>query len=174
MSREYPLERIVEEARHRLGLLRPRIPGDAPRRAERAVVLSPEVVAREEELLLVEERHAPARVTRQGNRDEIAREADVGLSFEDALDAEASRAVIRVHDALAPEARGVLGVVGHVVLVGEEHETDAAELPDAIHERRGRARRVDEDIARVISDEVARRPVGLLGGVAAEEDAVLE
>ena len=70
----------------------------------------------------------------------------------------------------APKRRADRRVVRDVVAVREEHRRDAAELLDPREERRGRARRVHEDVAGLAADEPAPRPERLLGRVAAEVD----
>jgi hypothetical protein len=74
------------EGRQRLALGRPR-----------------EMIAREEILVAVEQRHVAARVAGHGDDAEFPVERDFRLAFDDALDAAPLRSVRRVHDALAAE-----------------------------------------------------------------------
>jgi hypothetical protein len=75
-----------------------------------------------------------------------------------------------VEDAAAAVATVEDPVVGHVIAMGEEHERHAAELADALEERPGGARRVDEHVPVGAADEVRRGAVGIGRGVAAEVD----
>ena len=79
-----------------------------------------------------------------------------------------------MHDALAAEAAREGGVVGDVVAVREDQRAHAAERVDALEERTGGARRVDEHVAARAHDQVRRGAVRGLGVPAAVVDVVVE
>src|SRR5258708_5417397 len=57
--------------------------------------------------------------------------------------------------------------VGDVVAMGEEHGPDPAERRDAAHQRIGKARRIDQDVAARPDDQIGGRPIAGGGVVAA-------
>jgi hypothetical protein len=75
MAREDPLEVEGEELLHRARLLGPRVPAHLPARLQGlAVVAAPDVVAREEQGVAKEKRHAPAGVTGDGDGEQVGAE----------------------------------------------------------------------------------------------------
>src|SRR5580700_6830501 len=95
------------------------------------------MVACEEELLLEEQGHTAARVSRERNDEEVVGQADVFATFDETFNArrQEGTGVCGVDDALAAEASRVFAMVGDVVLMRQEHEPDATELFDSVHQR---------------------------------------
>src|SRR5260370_29143496 len=111
MSRQHPLEAVVEQPPQGALLLRPGVPADAAAHLQ-AAVRSPEVIAAEEEDVVRQERAAPARVT--GHRDHFqAAPALSRVAVEPNLGADVI--VLAVQDAIAAEALVEARMVGHVV-----------------------------------------------------------
>jgi hypothetical protein len=106
------------------------------------------VVAGEEDLVAVEQRGAAPGVAGDGDDQEVVGEVDRLAAARLDLDGGGVGGdVVGVQDPVAAEAAAEDVMVGDVVAVGEEHERDAAELLDALEERPGGPRRVDEDVA---------------------------
>ena len=93
------------------------------------------MIAREEKGLRHEKRHAATGVTRGWDGEQVGRERYAVVALDASLDlAGVGTDVPRVHDARAPEAARVPGVIRHVVPMREEHRLDAADGLDALRE----------------------------------------
>ena len=118
--RRYPIW-----ARQRVDLLFPRVPADAARGREPAVLIGPQVVAGKE-ALPVQERHATGGVP--GNRDDqqVVGESHRIAAVDDPLDASGlSGHVAFVDHPLTTEAGVDPSVIGDIVAVGEEEPAGA-------------------------------------------------
>jgi hypothetical protein len=176
VPRQHPLEVERQKPIHRPGLLSPRVPANRRRRVERvAVAPAPDVIAREEEAFPIEECHAAARMAGDRDGKQVGRELDRVVALEARFHVPGPGIEIRhMKDALATEAPRKLGMVGHVVAVREDHSSDAPECLEPIHERTPCPRRINEQIALVALDEIARRAERALGGIPAVVDAPVD
>ena len=100
------------------------------------------MIPREEHFVAIEQHLVAARVSRRGDEQNIIIELQRVYSRGHALDAERRGVISLVHHARAPKMRRKLDVVRDVVAVREKHQAHAAHLLDALHQRRGKARRI--------------------------------
>src|SRR5262252_3390948 len=94
------------------------------------------MIAREQKLLAVEQHAMAASMSRHRNRDQIAIDLDGGLALNDLFNPAARRAILGMHDSFALEPFGPALVIGHVVLMGQEHCAHAAEARDPFYQLR--------------------------------------
>ena len=105
------------------------------------------MIAREEELIFVEQDHVPARVAGHGDDNQIIIEMHCVFAFDDAFDTVTRRAVCGVHDTRGSEFFGEGFVVCDVVAVCEKNCADAAHRFDLFDQWSAEARRVNEHVA---------------------------
>ena len=170
-----PLEPIRRQPPHRLGLLRPRIPAVVLGGRKLLRVPVPiQVVAGEEEALLVEQNAVALRVPRRGDGEEIWSQLPRPLPVENDFRTGLRRQLLPMNDAAAAKMLGVAPGIGHVVPVRQEDVGDAAQRLKLLHERRYELGRVDEPVASGVLDEVAVAAIRLRGVVAAVIDRLLD
>src|SRR5262249_36625927 len=84
VTRQHPFEVISEEFLHRRRLFRPRIPADATRSAQGiSLVGPPQVISREEVVVLKKKDGVTTRVTRRWNHQEVAVQLNRRSAFND-------------------------------------------------------------------------------------------
>src|SRR5258708_29769206 len=137
---QHPLEAVVEQTLHRGNLLAPGVPAGTPEGIEMAARLAPgHVVAGEEEGVAIEEDGVPFRVAGRGDHEQVVVDRDGDETGRLTLDGGGPGAdIVAVKNARAAEALVELLVVGHVVLMRQEHRLHAAERGDVLHQRCGK------------------------------------
>ena len=171
-----PLEAVVRQPRHRLGLLRPRVPAVVLGSREPLLVAVPgQVVAGEEEAIVEQQdavalRCGPASGWRGSRGPAPTGRRRRGPPPHRAATTSSVRWMMR----RAPKCCGVAVGVGHVVPVGQEDVGDAAQRLQPPHQRRQELRRVDQPVAGRVADEVAVAAVGLRRVEAAVVDRPLD
>lgn len=134
-----------------------------------------QVVAREQEALAVQEADAAARVPRDRDGEQVIVQADRIGALQLLLDlGGAGVDVVAVEHAPRAEVARELRVVRDVVLVAQQEQVDSAQLLQALHERAGEARRVDEHVAGLAADQVRGGAEAGLGMEAAVVDALVD
>ena len=88
----------------------------------------------------------PARVPRRRDAQQVVIQPDRLFPGDNAFDPSPCRFIAGMHDARTVEMRGELRMVRDVVAMREPHQADAAHLLETLDERRGEARRVDQDV----------------------------
>src|SRR5262249_5541492 len=114
-----------------------------------------------------------ARVTGRWNDKKFVIQSRLFFASDDALYAEPGRAVRLAHHTFAAELPCKGHVISDVVLMRQEHRPDAAEFLDPPDERRGEARRINQDVtARFIRarNQIAPGAIARFGCEAAEID----
>lgn len=145
---QYPLKLVVQKFFHRTDLFRPRVPRNAAKRRQRVSSgRAGQMIAREQKLVAIKEDHVSASVTRCWDHEQIAVELNRIDAADDAFDVVTRRAVVGVHDSLAAESFAKQLVIGDVVLMRQQHLTDAAHRVDAFDQLCGETRRVDQQVA---------------------------
>src|SRR5258708_31526196 len=177
---QHPLESVVEQPLHRGNLLAPGVPAGTPEGIKMAARLAPgQVIAGEEKRVAVEEDGVPFRVTGRRDHEQVIVDRDGGEAGWLTLNGGCPGAdIVAVQHTRAAEALVELLVVGHVVLMRQEHRLHAAERGDVLHQRRGETRRVDEHVAVPLAsftpNQVAKCAEGALRREATAVDTVFD
>src|SRR5262245_59430953 len=137
MTGQYPLETIVRQPLHRLGLLRPRIPAVVlGRRKLPSVSIPIEMVAREQKPIPEEQDamtlRVPGRLNRQKTRCQLPRT----IAFENHFSTGLRRQFVAMDDAATSKVLCILFRISHVVPVREKDMGDAAQRLKLPHQRR--------------------------------------
>ena len=120
VTRQHPLEFVIQKLRHRARLLGPRIPRHTPKGRQRLSRRRPcQVIAREEKLVAVKIDHVTACMTRHGNHEQIIVQLYWFLTTDDLFDAKTSGAIVGVHYSFAVESLTKQFVICNVVFVRE-------------------------------------------------------
>ena len=130
------------------------------------------MIAREQELVPIQENHVSASMTRRGNRQQIPIDLDGLNTTDDALNTLARRTIIRVHHALAAVSLPEQIVICDVVLMRQKQLTNAAHRVDPFDQLRGETRRVDQQISFGPDDEITPRTETVFRSKPAEIDVV--
>ena len=104
------------------------------------------MIAGEEKLVSIKQQHVTPRVAGDRNRDEILIELHGVAAANYALNSQALRAIVSVHDALALESIGKSLMVRHIIFVSKKHRAHAAHCINLLHELCRKPRRIDQDI----------------------------
>ncbi len=165
---EDPFEGVSGELFHGLDLVLPGIPGHPPGGPQPSFPVTPQMVTAEQEGFPVEKGAAAPGVARNWNDQEVFRQGDRFGSLQEPFKPRGvGCAFVLVQDPLTPESQVKFPVVGDIILVGEKHQTDPAEIFDVPEKRLRSPRGVHQDIAGRAPDQVAGGPERVLVRVAA-------
>src|SRR5687768_4153532 len=159
MPGQHMLEAVIEQALHRPDLLAPRVPAGVAECIEMTAALAPgEVIAGEEKLLAIEKHRMPFGVAGRGNHQQVICDRNgIRTTWFDFNSRRARSHIIGVKHTLTTEAFVELRVISNVVLMSKQHPTDTAKAGDVPNERARKARRIDEHVSVVATDEVTDR-----------------
>ncbi len=175
MSRQNPFEGIIQQTLHGFDLFRPGIPAGVPESIEMsAPVRKGEVISGEEVFASVQETAAAARVAGNGNRHQFLIQNGELRPVEKALRFPERGTIALMNPALAPEPCVVNGLIRHVVAVGQKHPPYASQAFETPDQRRGFARRIDEDVSFRARQKVRRGPEAFLAVIAAVQDFAVD
>ena len=105
------------------------------------------MVAGEKKLVAVKKDDVPARVTRRWDHEQVVIKLHWFFARYHMLDTETPCAVISVHESFAVEFLTKQVVRSNVVLVGQQHEANAAHRFDSFRELGSKTRRVNQNVA---------------------------
>src|SRR5262245_20914742 len=135
VSRKHPFETVGEQSGHRLNLPSPGIPTGIAECNERVPLRRPgQVIAREEDLIAIQENLVTLRMTRCRKTQKVRSKTNGFLALRHMLDLQAFGAVGFVHDPRTAEVSGKLRMVGNVVSMCQEYLVDAAHVFDLFDE----------------------------------------
>ena len=118
----------------------------------------PEVIARKQVTVLIEQRHMSARVPWRRDDEQIVGKLNIVAARNPSLNIRSEAAhIIGVHHALGLEMLGPLPVIGHVISMGQKDRRHAAKRGHAFYERARKARRIDKHVAFGPDYQIARR-----------------
>src|SRR6266478_6448775 len=145
---QYPLESVLGQSPHGLGLLRPGVPTIILRRRELFLISVPiQVVAGKEETVLKEQNTVAGGVARCWDRKKIRSQCPWAGSIQHDFGTRLGGQLMAMDNATALELLGKTFRLGHIILMSQEDVGHTAQSLQLSYQRHDELGRVDQPIA---------------------------